>query len=381
MKHHFRIPVLAAITSVALTASSSAAPIADFVNDFPAVIGAGPQFSGSETPAPGWDYMWNPGGTSDLGVSANYQSLVPNTVNVATTTVDNEGLFTNVGNIAFNVDGQGNFKFGRVGIGSSHPGQSGSDYRAIFAYTIQSGEAGTISIIDSSILMKNATGTNGIDVGVYVNDSLLSSFSLDGFNSTTATNFNGALGTLVVGDTVYVTVGHNGNPGNDAFVIDFTLELDYPNYDDWAAGVFEKAFTDTDPTHNPDGDTLTNLQEFAFGTDPTATTGAITLDGNGNVTNGKGTPIPYLAGLTETTVDYRAVFSRRKDHVASELTYTVEFSTLESGSQWVASTASPTTMDSSDPKIDVVYVPYPALIQTTNGFEKPRFFRVGVSRN
>jgi hypothetical protein len=36
-------------------------------------------------------------------------------------------------------------------------------------------------------------------------------------------------------------------------------------------------------------------------------------------------------------------------------------------------------MDSSDPEIDVVYVPYPAFIQTVNGFEKPRFFRVGVT--
>jgi hypothetical protein len=37
-------------------------------------------------------------------------------------------------------------------------------------------------------------------------------------------------------------------------------------------------------------------------------------------------------------------------------------------------------MDGSDATIDVVSVPFPASIQTANGFEKPRFFRVGVSQ-
>ena len=40
-------------------------------------------------------------------------------------------------------------------------------------------------------------------------------------------------------------------------------------YDTWANGVFAHPFTDKDSTHDPDGDGLTNFQEFAFGLDPT----------------------------------------------------------------------------------------------------------------
>jgi hypothetical protein len=155
------------------------------------------------------------------------------------------------------------------------------------------------------------------------------------------------------------------------------LQLVQDPYGTWAAGYAPADLRNKAGDY--DGDTLTNLQEFAFGTNPTVSTGAITIDGSGNVTNGKGRPIPYLAAVGETTVDYRAVFSRRKDYQTVGLTYKVEFSTLESGSLWVASTATPTTMDSSDPAIDVVHVPYLPFIQTTNGFEKPRFFRVGVT--
>lgn len=220
----------AAVLLIGLNAAASAATIADFVDDFPTVNGSGPQFDGTETPGPGWDYMWNPGGVADLGNSANYQSLVPNTVQ--TNTVDDEGLFTNIGNIAFNAAGQGNFQFGRIGIGTNHPGPTvaNNDYRAIYAYTIQAGEEGIISITNSSLQKTSSTGTD-IDLDVYVNDSLIGALSLanvgDKDNSTVFT-FNGVLGTLNIGDTVYVTVGNSGNAAGDQFLIDFTLESDIP---------------------------------------------------------------------------------------------------------------------------------------------------------
>jgi len=40
-------------------------------------------------------------------------------------------------------------------------------------------------------------------------------------------------------------------------------------YDTWGNGTFAHAFTDKDPSHDPDGDGMTNFQEFAFGLDPT----------------------------------------------------------------------------------------------------------------
>ncbi|MEI6607001.1 MAG: Ig-like domain repeat protein [Verrucomicrobiota bacterium] len=41
-------------------------------------------------------------------------------------------------------------------------------------------------------------------------------------------------------------------------------------YDTWGNGSFAHSFTDKDPTHDPDGDGMTNFQEFAFGLDPTS---------------------------------------------------------------------------------------------------------------
>jgi hypothetical protein len=225
MNNRIKTTLLAATTSIGLSGAASADVIADFVDDFPTVNGIGPQFDGTETTTAGWDYMWNPLGV--VGVSADYQSLVPNTVDVGGNTVDDEGLYTNVGNVGFNAGGQGNFRYGRIGIGTSHPGvySIDTDYRAIYAYTIQAGEAGIISIADSSLVNFGNTNGNGIDLDVYVNDTLIAARSIDGFNSFTATDFDGSLGTLSVGDTVYVTVGHNGNSGNDAFVIDYSLEV------------------------------------------------------------------------------------------------------------------------------------------------------------
>lgn len=69
---------------------------------------------------------------------------------------------------------------------------------------------------------------------------------------------------------------------------------------------FANAFTDTDPTHDPDGDGLTNQQEFAFGLDPTT-----------------GTSVnPIISSLDKST----HTFSYTR-YAASGLTYTVWTST------------------------------------------------------
>ena len=77
-------------------------------------------------------------------------------------------------------------------------------------------------------------------------------------------------------------------------------------------------------------------------------------------------------------VDFRAVFGRRKDYQAAGLTYTVQFSVdLQN---WLDSTAFPEVL-ASDEEIDAVSVPYPFFIPTAYGFDKPMYFRVGVSSN
>ena len=88
-------------------------------------------------------------------------------------------------------------------------------------------------------------------------------------------------------------------------------------YDTWKTGTFANAFTDTDPTHDPDGDGMTNQQEFAFGLDPT--TGA--------------SANPVTQQLDPAT----GIFKYTR-HADSGLTYTVEFSNDLAGWDTAATT-------------------------------------------
>lgn len=117
---------------------------------------------------------------------------------------------------------------------------------------------------------------------------------------------------------------------------------------------------------------------YAFGTDPNQATGSIVIDETGVVTNAKGNPIAYQAGITANSVDFRAVFSRRKNFVAAGLTYTVQFSAdLD---VWHNAVNEPILLDGSDADIDVVYVGFPfAVGNELDGFVKPQFMRVGVA--
>ena len=246
---------------------ASADVIADFSADFPSsTLGSGQPFSGSETSASGWQYLWNPNGL--VGVSSNYQILVPNTIATWPGFGGVSPMFTNLGNKAFNSTDQGNFRFGRISLTSIHgsgqvPGTG--DYRAIVAYTIQAGEEGHITIANSTYAKLVTTASNGVDIDIYVNDTLRSAFSMNGFNSLTATDLDGSLGNLSVGDTVYITIGDNNDPNNDAGVIDFQLERGPAiGYGPWVTtyGVLEGENGDDDK------DGISNLVEYALGLDP-----------------------------------------------------------------------------------------------------------------
>ena len=79
------------------------------------------------------------------------------------------------------------------------------------------------------------------------------------------------------------------------------------------------------------------------------------------------------------TLGYNAVFSRRKDHLASGITYTVEFSS--DLSLWTASSngLQVVTGAGSSGDYEAVSVPFPASVPlNAGGTAAPKFFRVVV---
>ena len=155
------------------------------------------------------------------------------------------------------------------------------------------------------------------------------------------------------------------NTGND----------DFGNYaadglpDTWQVQFFGDNGSQGGPTADGDSDGLNNLQEYAFGMNPSQGT-ATALAWNGSTLESAGTPIAFASG-TGGSFTFRAVFARRVDYLAAHLGYTVEFS----GDlvTWKASTSNPTVL-AADSQLQAVSVPYPFFV---NG-KKARFFRVKV---
>ena len=128
-------------------------------------------------------------------------------------------------------------------------------------------------------------------------------------------------------------------------------------YDIWAAAN-GLVGGDALPTADVEPDTLNNLLEFGFGTNPNVSDpGSLVADGSVN-----GQPIVQISsGPGGDTIEF--FFVRRDDHGASgSLTYTVQFS----GDlvTWFDSSTAPTFVadSSDDPDYEVVSVPYPALL-------------------
>ncbi|MCE9609420.1 MAG: hypothetical protein K8R23_04260, partial [Chthoniobacter sp.] len=133
------------------------------------------------------------------------------------------------------------------------------------------------------------------------------------------------------------------------------------------------AFTGNDQDYNHNG--IINLLEFAFGTNPvTSTAGVLQYNGTlagGGAIGATGQPTTILES-TATGIDFRALYTRRKDYVAAGLTYTVQFSA--DLNTWVASAMVPTVL-ADDGINQIVSVPYPPFV----GGKKARFFRVQVT--
>lgn len=133
------------------------------------------------------------------------------------------------------------------------------------------------------------------------------------------------------------------------------------------------------PTDNPDGDSLDNLLEYAFGTHPATTNiASIAYVADGALTT-PGAPRALDLDAGPGT-DFHAVFARRKNHLAAGLIYTVQFTA--DLTTWTNSTETPSPLTglSNPAEVEAVAVRYPAQVPLTGGgTEKPTFFRILVS--
>lgn len=150
-------------------------------------------------------------------------------------------------------------------------------------------------------------------------------------------------------------------------------------YTAWAGGTFANNFTAIEITGNPDSDDLTNLQEFAFGTDPTASTYApLAYVPTGSASPGH--PVLENTGTAQSP-SYRAVFARRKDHGTAGISYQVLFSA--NLVHWKASAVVPVILSgASSAAVEAVGVPFPATVPLSAAETEhapPQFFRVAVA--
>jgi autotransporter-associated beta strand protein len=211
---------------------------------------------------------------------------------------------------------------------------------------------GTLTLTSGNILNLTAAATP--TAGVYVLATATTAIT----GTPTTINYNGITGTVSV-DTA-------GSPKR----LLLTVTAGTP-YDTWANGSFAKAFTDKLPGSNPDGDGLTNLQEFAFGTDPTVSSGG-SITWSGAAVTGHGTPV-----VIQESGIYYAVYGRRVDYATSGLTYIQQFSPRLS--TWGNFATAPTVI-ATDGTIEAVKVPFPGLFDYGSGPEKATFFRMKVSQ-
>lgn len=164
---------------------------------------------------------------------------------------------------------------------------------------------------------------------------------------------------------------------NNGISIQMTLFTYLYTIDSWRLEHFGNA-TGTGnlaDTADFDSDSVSNLLEYAYGTNPTVSSSAeLTMSGTyAAATFGSaGKPVNKLEPSTYG-VDFRYLFTRREDYVTSDLTYIPEFSS--DLSTWHASGSIPTVLATSG-GVQLVSVPYPHYLPTG---KKARFARLRIT--
>ena len=133
---------------------------------------------------------------------------------------------------------------------------------------------------------------------------------------------------------------------------------------------------DAAPDAAPAGDGVANLLKFAFDMDPlVSASGGVQFDSAELIAPGM--PTLDLVPAPGDSGDFRAVFARRKDFAEAQLDYSVHFS-ADLQFWWVSPAAPMLWHDGGDHEVDLMYLPFPASIDTANGAETPTFFRVAI---
>jgi hypothetical protein len=169
-------------------------------------------------------------------------------------------------------------------------------------------------------------------------------------------------GYLNFSDTLSLVVLNSGTDDFGSYAADGLPDL-------WQVQYFGESGIQTSASADADSDGLTNLQEYAFGMNPSQSSGGMLRWSGSNLLE-RGLPVPYASG-TGGGFTFRAVFPRRKDFATAGLTYSVEFS--GDLATWKTSASTPTVL-ADDGEIQVVSVPYPFFV---NG-KKAAYFRVKV---
>ncbi|MBK8038025.1 MAG: choice-of-anchor D domain-containing protein [Verrucomicrobiaceae bacterium] len=240
--------------------------------------------------------------------------------------------------------------------------------------TVDIGSVVTAQTVSRQFTVRNIGNLSLTGITFELNGSHPSEFAVTGLPSTLVA---GASTTF----TVSFTAGASGNRSADLFILNndpdefnFLIGLTataYPvAYQNWSTSNGLNG-TNNGPNQDPDGDGLTNLQEFGYGLNPTtSSSGALVLTGGTLIQ--RGTPIPRVEAQT-FGVNYQAAYVRNQDAVSAGYTYTVQFS--GDLNNWFNSSSTP-TVQATDGNVQAVTVPYPFLLPNR---QKARFFRVTVS--
>ncbi len=183
-----------------------------YAADIRAIVAGYRRDFSNPTPAAGWGYLWNANGP--VGDSGNYSALLYDA-----------GSYQSVQNGAYPDSVPGRYVAlhgtgGHPGQGTTNPEQPSTafDRFAIAAYTV---DHDGLFEIQESFLVKSSTNNTGLELLVHVNDAapLISRTVVPGG----AINFDGELGHLSPGDTIYFAVGPNTHDYYDGFSWDFSI--------------------------------------------------------------------------------------------------------------------------------------------------------------